>query len=90
MTDEALYKQVTAIMEEYLGPAAERFVVRQVTFHLGKEPQELNVSDLPKLMQWTKVTLGLLTEDRSIIDDYTQKMTKLAERLYGDHQNTRN
>jgi hypothetical protein len=77
MTEE-LYRQVTTITEEYLGPAAERFVSRQITFHLGKEPQELTGEDLPKLIEWTKVTLGLLTEDRTMIEEYALKMNKLV------------
>ncbi len=78
MTDEELYHQVTSIAEEYLGPAAERFVSRQITFHLGKEPRELASEDLPKLIEWTKITLGLLTEDRTIIDEYALKMNRLV------------
>jgi hypothetical protein len=79
MTDEKLYRQVTEITEEYLGPAAERFVIRQITFHLGKSPQELSGEDLPKLIEWTKVTLGLLTQDRRMIDEYATKMTQLVK-----------
>jgi hypothetical protein len=73
-----LYDQVTDITEEYLGPAAQRFVARQITFHLGKSPQELTSSDMPKLIEWTKVTFSLLTEDRNAIDDYVHKMEQLA------------
>lgn len=79
MTDDLLYRQVTDIMEPLLGPAAERFVVRQIASHLGKLPQELTSDDLPKLIEWTKVTLGLLTEDRQLIDEYEHKMAELAE-----------
>jgi hypothetical protein len=75
---DALYLQVTAITEEYLGPAAERFVARQITFHLNKTPQELEVEDIPKLIEWTKVTLGLLTEDRKMIEDFGNKMARLT------------
>jgi hypothetical protein len=79
VTDDLLYRQVTDIMEPLLGPAAERFVVRQIASHLGKLPQELTSDDLPKLIEWTKVTLGLLTEDRQLIDEYEHKMAELAE-----------
>jgi hypothetical protein len=82
MTDEKtdeLYRQVTSITEEYLGPAAERFVARQISFHLNKIPQQLTSEDLPTLIQWTKVTLGLLTEDREVVDEYTRKLSRLAD-----------
>jgi hypothetical protein len=82
MTEEKagqLYQQVTKVTEEYLGPAAERFVARQVSFHLGKLPQELSHEDLPKLIEWAKVTLGLLTEDRKLVDEYAYKLTQLSD-----------
>ncbi len=77
--DGQLYHQVTKVTEEYLGPAAERFISRQISFHLGKSPQELSSEDLPKLIEWAKVTLGLLTEDRQVVEEYTRKLTELAE-----------
>jgi hypothetical protein len=64
----SLFEQVTAITEDYLGPAAERFVSRQITFHLRKDP----------LVEWTKVTLGLITEDRQMVDDYAIKINELV------------
>jgi hypothetical protein len=76
---EELYLAVTGITEEYLGPAAERFVARQVSFHLDKAPQDLTIDDLPKLIEWTKITLGLLTEDRGLVDEYARKMSALIE-----------
>jgi hypothetical protein len=79
MTD-ALYQQVTQITEEYLGPAAERFVTRQITFHLNKQPQELLPDDIPKLVEWTRVTFGLLTEDQRVVDEYTHKLQRLANK----------
>jgi hypothetical protein len=73
-----LYSQVTSITEEYLGPAAERFVSRQISFHLGKQPQELTSADLPKFIEWSRVTLGLLTEDPDIVNEYVRKLNELV------------
>lgn len=78
-TTSELYQKVTAITEEYLGPATERFLTRQIESHLDKSPQELQPSDLPILLKWTRVTLGLLTENRSLINDYVAKMTELID-----------
>lgn len=74
-----LYRQVTEITEEYLGPAAERFIARQISFHLHKSPKDLTAEDLPKLVEWARVTLGLLTEDKRMIAEYTRKIERLAE-----------
>jgi hypothetical protein len=74
-----LYRQVTLITEEYLGPAAERFVARQISFHLDKAPQDLSNEDIPKLIKWTRVTFGLLTEDSRIVDEYSNKIASLVD-----------
>lgn len=72
-------KEVIAITEEYLGPAAERFVNRLSNFHLDKSAAELTSKDLPKLIEWIKVSLGLLTEDRVMVDDCVRKLRKLSK-----------
>ena len=73
-----LYRQVIAITEEYLGPAAERFTGRLISFHLNKAPQELVAEDLPILIDWAKVTLALLTKDRKLVEEYTMKLKDLV------------
>ncbi len=78
MTNE-LFEKVVAITEDYLGPAAPRFVTRQISFHLGKTPEELVDSDIPKLAEWTKATLAMLTDDKTIVKDYTVKILELAK-----------
>ena len=75
-----LYRLVTEITEEYLGPAAERFVSRQISFHLNKDPHEITHEDLSKLIEWTKITFGLITEDQKIVNEYVNKLTRLSER----------
>lgn len=79
ITDLKLFQQVTVITEEYLGPAAERFVARQISFHLQKTPGELTTDDLPTFIEWARLTLSLLTEDREVIDEFTAKLTELKE-----------
>lgn len=74
-----LYEQVSTITQEYLGPATDRFLVRQITNHLNKSPQELTTGDIPTLVEWTKATLALLTEDREIIEEYATKISRLTE-----------
>jgi hypothetical protein len=78
-TTDALYDKVTSITEDYLGPAANRFVSRIITNHLNKTPQQLAATDLPTLVKWARVTLGLLTEDRSLIEEYVDRICALIE-----------
>lgn len=71
------FDQIVLVTEDYLGPAAKRFVTRQVSSHLGKVPSEVSLEDIPKLLEWSTITLALLTEDKHVVDDYAEKMTKL-------------
>lgn len=70
--------QVIVITEEYLGPAAGRFIDRISTYHLNKSAAKLTSHDIPKLAVWLKVSMGLLTDDKAMVDDYVKKVMKLA------------
>ena len=62
----------------YLGPAADRFIARQVQNHLNKKPEQLSREDLRKLIDWIRVAVSLLTEDCELIEEYTAQLEKLA------------
>ncbi len=79
MVKISLYEQVTEITKEYLGPASDRFISRLISAHLGKEPYALKPKDIPKLSEWIKVSLGLLTEDRKLVDECEKQILKLAK-----------
>lgn len=76
--DTRLYDEVVRITHVYLGPAADRFIARQVENHLHKSPEELSQDDLAGLIDWIKVVVSLLTEDNEIIEEYTAELKKLA------------
>jgi hypothetical protein len=78
MGDASIYDQVVKVTHVYLGPAADRFIARQVSNHLHKPPQELTREDLLSLIDWIKVVVGLLTEDNEIIEEYINELHKLA------------
>lgn len=73
-----LFDRVVSITEEYLGPASHRFVVRQIGSHLNKTPGEITPEDIPTFVEWAKLTLALVTEDKQIVEDYATKLTRLA------------
>jgi hypothetical protein len=75
---QSLYEQVVRVTHVYLGPAADRFIARQVENHLHKSPEELSQSDLRSLIDWIKVVVSLLTEDEGLIEEYTEELQKLA------------
>jgi hypothetical protein len=78
MTSQDLYDQVVSITQEYLGPAADRFVSRLINAHFQKEPKQLKPSDIPKLSEWIKVSLGLLTDNKNVVDECQKRILKLA------------
>ena len=71
------YHEVVSVTRAYLGPAAERFIDRQVTNHLHKEPEALEPGDLHKLIDWIRVALSLITEDTRVVEEYSEKLQEL-------------
>lgn len=74
-----LFDQVVRITHVYLGPAADRFIVRQIRNHLGKEPEELLPADLDKLIDWIRVAVSFLTDDSDLVEEYTEELRKLSD-----------
>ena len=73
-----LYDKVVRITNVYLGPAADRFIARQVQNHLHKQPEELSREDLKKLIDWIRVAVSLLTDDSEIIEEYAAQLQRLT------------
>lgn len=73
-----LHTKVVRITRVYLGPAADRFISRQIQNHLHKEPEQLSHTDLKKLIDWIVIAVSTLTEDRAIIEEYTDQLMRLA------------
>ncbi len=73
-----LYDRVVRITHIYLGPAADRFIARQVQNHLGKEPEKLTVDDLVQLIDWIRVAVSLLTDDTEIVEEYVLQLQRLT------------
>jgi hypothetical protein len=72
------YNQAVSITYEYLGPAAGRFVDRQVRSHLRKEPEDMTAKDLSHLLDWIRLAVSLLTDDAHVVDEYIRQLEELA------------
>lgn len=79
MAQKTLYEQVVKTTHLYLGPAADRFIARQVQNHLHKRPEQLSQSDLERLIDWIQIAVSLLTEDSGIIEDYIAALRELID-----------
>jgi hypothetical protein len=76
---KTLYSNIVKVTNSYLGPAAERFIDRQIENHLHILPTELTKKDLNSLIDWIRAVVSLLTDDRTIVEDYINELKKLAE-----------
>ncbi len=74
----SLYLEVVDITYEYLGPAADRFVTRQIKSHIGKAPERLTKKDLKDLIIWIKIAMSLLTDDEPLINKYVSDLKRLT------------
>lgn len=78
-----LYDQMVEITTDYLGPAADRFIDRQIQSHLGKNPSAVTKKDIPELVSWSKIAMALLTNDTAIVDEFTSRFMALASDIKG-------
>ena len=73
-----LYTDIVEVMSDYLGPAARRFIDRQIQNHLEKNPEDLQLSDMPTLVDWVRVSFAFLTDDRKMIEEMTKRLRGLT------------
>lgn len=73
-----LFDRVVQVTHVYLGPAADRFIIRQIHNHLNKEPEELSKDDLAKLIDWIRIAVSFLTDDSDLVEEYTDELRKLS------------
>jgi hypothetical protein len=74
-----LYDNVVNVTQIYLRPAADRFITRQIRNHLQKDPERLVSRDLEELIDWIRVAMSFLTEDRVVIDEYIRDLKTLTK-----------
>jgi hypothetical protein len=74
---------VQEITQDYLGPAAERFIDRQISMHLNKKPREITQHDLVKLIDWLKLSMALLTNDEHMVNEFTKRLESISKNRRG-------
>ncbi len=80
MVNTSIYDDVVSITYEYLGPAADRFVVRQIRNHLQKDPSQLRREDLRQLIDWIQLAMRLISNDTEVVDRYIADLERIARR----------
>lgn len=85
-----IYQQVVEATHTYMGPAAERFIDRQIKNHLNKEPSQLTAHDIHELIDWIKIAVSFLTEDSALIEEYIRQLKQIAGNQSGKHNHESN
>lgn len=85
---DSLHKRIVAISEDYLGPAAQRFVDRIALNHLNKSAEQLEYDDLPELITWVQLAANVMTENTAAIDEYAQRLKALQKSAKADIETT--
>ncbi len=75
----SLYESVIDVSTDYLGPTAKRFIDRQIENHINKHPTELQAKDLEQLIDWIRIAVSLLTEDVTVVQEYTDRLLSLTK-----------
>ncbi len=73
------YDQIVSITEDYLGPAAGRFINRQILSHLNKSPEELEKADIPKLAIRIRSGLVVLTRDERVVEEAFHRISAISQ-----------
>ena len=76
--DVMLYDQMVEITADYLGPAAPRFIDRQIYNHLKKTPQDIKKDDLQELIAWIRAAISLLTDDYGLVEEYATRLENIG------------
>jgi hypothetical protein len=75
-----LYTRAVQVTEEYLGPAGERFLRRQIEEHLNIRPEDLKEKNLSRLINWLSIAFALLTNNEKDINAFTSDLKALSEK----------
>lgn len=74
-----MYDEAIKVATDYLGPAAKRFVDRQIVAHLNKsKPEDLSPEDMPKFVEWVRISLSLLTEEQKTIEECVSRLKAIT------------
>ena len=79
MARDSILNHVIEISEDYLGPAAGRYIDRQITTHLKKAPDGLTAADLSELSDWLRLSFSMITANTKIVDEYIKRLSMVAE-----------
>ena len=78
-----LYTEIVDVLYEFLGPASERFLDREIKAHLQKEPEHITKEDIVKIHEWSRLAIALLAEDQQTVETFSKNLLSIAEKHNG-------
>lgn len=81
--DVSIYSAAVDVSKEFLGPAGERFMRRQINTHLSIEPEELQPHHLQELVSWVRLTFAVLTNDSQLVENFSARLLSLDTKPAG-------
>lgn len=79
VTELVYYNQILDITKDYLGPAAERFIGRQIQSHIRKDPTNLQKGDIPMLAIRIRSGLMVITRDEKIVEEAYHRLSAVGD-----------
>lgn len=76
-TQKSLYEQVVDVVYDFLGPAAQRFVDREIQAHIGINPEDLTRADIDKLHEWCKLAIAMMSDDEATVEKFSKNLLAL-------------
>jgi len=72
-------QQLLSILEQYVGPTAQRFLERHTESHLHKPANKLVPDDLPELITWIKLSMAVISDDELTLKALDRDISQLYE-----------
>ena len=72
------YEEVYNVLEPYLGESTEKFLQRQIKYHLSKSPEEVNPLDKEALAKWCRISSALFLNKKDAEEMY-QKILSIGK-----------
>ncbi|HSX06356.1 MAG TPA: hypothetical protein VLG92_01395 [Candidatus Saccharimonadia bacterium] len=70
MDTTTFYKQIATITRQHFGSTAERFVIRLIRSHSGKDSQTFQPKSLSQLINWIELAMRTVYSDQHAVDTY--------------------
>ncbi len=74
---ENYFSKIVEVIRNYLGPASERFIVRQLDFHLKRKEKVIYESEVERIADWSAVALSMITQDKAMIQRCKKEISGL-------------